>query len=114
MTYSSSLPLSRLEPQFLKLQGTKLWTYTEDIKEADGICFLCPVCFMTNDGPIGTHSVICWQPKVPPDLGPKPGRWLFNGTGYDDLMLVAGSSSIKLNGGCNAHFFIRDGQVDIC
>jgi hypothetical protein len=106
------LKLIDLEPQFLKLKDTHLWTYTDDITEADGICFLCPVCFRKNNGPEGTHSVICWQPKVPPELGPKPGRWELVGTGYEDLSLVAASSSILLTGGCNAHFFIRNGMIE--
>lgn len=37
--------------------------------------------------------------RAPPDVDPKPGRWEFHGTGYADLSLVAGSSSILLTSG---------------
>lgn len=81
------------------------------IDEADGLFFLCPKCFMANSGPVGTHRVLCWRPRVPPDVDPKPGRWEFQGTGFDDLTLVAQSSSILLVGGCGAHFFIERGEI---
>jgi hypothetical protein len=86
-----------------------------DIAHADGISFLCPVCFKTNNGPIGTHSVICWQPHVPQTTNPTPGRWKFSGSGYGDLTLTAKSSSILLEGdfpgACKAHFFITNGAI---
>lgn len=81
------------------------------VAAADGVMFLCPVCFRTNGGPVGTHSVICWSPKVPPDVDPKPGRWNLVGSSLADLSLVAGSSSVALRGGCNAHFFVRAGEI---
>jgi hypothetical protein len=85
----------------------------EALAQADGVQFLCPVCFAANKGTIGTHSIICWRPRVPPDVCPKPGRWEFVGTGLHDLTLVAGSSSIFLQTAkCGAHFFIRNGLID--
>jgi hypothetical protein len=44
-------------------------------------------------------------------MSPTPGRWDFQGTGLQDLTLVAGSSSVLLTGGCRAHFFVRDGEI---
>lgn len=82
------------------------------LEEADGVQFLCPKCFAANNGPVGTHSVICWRPRVPPDVLPNPGRWEFQGTGLGDLTLVAGSSSILLTAGCKAHFFVRNGGIE--
>jgi len=82
------------------------------IEDADAVMFLCPVCYTKNGGKVGTHRVICNRPRVP--LGPNrvgPGRWEFKGAGIDDLTLVAGSSSIKLEGGCAAHFFVTNGQI---
>jgi len=73
--------------------------------------FACPKCFESNKGLVGTHRVLCWRPRVAQTESPRPGRWEFEGTGYDDLTLVAGSSSIALQGGCNAHFFVRDGKI---
>jgi hypothetical protein len=84
----------------------------DDIAAADGVRFLCPLCFKNNRGRVGTHSVICWRPRVPAGVPPVPGRWEFQGTGLGDLTLVAVSSSILLQGGCGAHFFIRRGAVE--
>jgi hypothetical protein len=73
---------------------------------------------------IGVHGVICWQPHVPQTMPPVPGRWKFMGTGYNDLTLVAGSSSILLTCTCKpkpgeppckcckAHFFIKNGNIE--
>ena len=85
----------------------------ETIPEADGLAFMCPKCFVTHGGSVGTHWVVCWRPHVPPEVEPKPGRWEFLGTSLDDLTLKAGSSSILLGGegGCQAHFFIEGGGV---
>jgi hypothetical protein len=85
------------------------------IADADGVWFDCPKCTQTNGGPIGTHAIICWRPRVPAEVSPKPGRWEFEGTGLDDLTLVAGSSSILLTGegSCAAHFFIRNGTIEM-
>lgn len=81
------------------------------MEEADGVQFLCPLCFLKNRGSVGTHYVICWRPHVDPQIHPKPGRWEFHGRALEDLSLVAGSSSVQLQGGCNAHFFVRNGEV---
>lgn len=104
--------LSDLEPKFLKIINNKLDTTLNSIVESDGIIFLCPVCFKANNGPIGTHSIICWRPHVDKEKMPGPGRWEFQGSGIEDLTLVAGSSSILLTGGCNAHFYIRNGSIE--
>jgi hypothetical protein len=88
------------------------WINVASIAEADGLMFLCPVCFVTNKGPVGTHGVLCWRPRVPQNVAPKPGRWEFEGTSLDDISLVAASSSIFLTGeGCGAHFYIRSGEI---
>ena len=84
---------------------------TASIDEADGVWFYCPKCYTANGGMRGTHSVICWRPRVPADVDPKPGRWEFQGTGLDDLTLVADSSSILLRSGCCAHFFVQAGEI---
>lgn len=105
--------LSELEPCFIKITSPDGSSFrdTDLIDEADGICFLCPKCFMSNHGPIGTHVIICWRPRVSKDISPGPGRWEFEGTGFDDLTLRAGSSSVLLNDGCRVHFFITHGGI---
>lgn len=106
------MKLSELNPVFLKILDEKNWQWEGVSKaEADGIMFLCPKCFEAHRGPVGTESVICWRPHVPQTINPVPGRWEMDGTGFDDLTLCAGSSSVLLMGGCNAHFFIRNGEV---
>jgi hypothetical protein len=106
-----------LEPEFLKKTGEATHNrIVKDISEADGICFLCPKCYRENLGTDkGVHSIICWQPHIPESpLIAGPGRWRFEGTGYEDLTLVNGSSSVALKGGCNAHFWVRDGKIVDC
>lgn len=102
-----------LDPSFRRILDERTHETVDDIAQADGVMFLCPKCFVTNGGEIGAHSVICWSPKVPQTWPPTPGRWELRGTGLHDLTLVAGSSSILLLGGCAAHFFIRNGQIEM-
>ena len=125
--------LSELEPQFLRREerieewtrrkedgtneqvtGPREYQVFVELQDADGISFLCPKCFEQNKGSIGTHSVLCWTPKVPPNVDPKPGRWNLVGTSYEDLSLVAGSSSVLLTSGCMAHFVVQNGNVSFC
>lgn len=83
----------------------------DTVGEANGVWFLCPKCFRENDGPVGTHRIICWAPEVPLTQTPGPGRWNLVGTGLDDLSLVAGSSSIQLTGGCQWHGWVKSGTT---
>lgn len=108
-----AIALSDLKAAFLELTSLTGWRRVKTIKRADGIVFLCPVCFVKNGGSRGTHSVICWRPRVPADVQPGPGRWEFVGSSLDDLTLVAGSSSIQLTGGCNWHGYVRDGKATL-
>ena len=109
--------LTDLDPHFLKCTEPLNYDYTDetdDISAAVGLMFLCPACFWSNKGDAGTHSIIVWRPLVPREVEPGPGRWDFIGSGYHDLSLRAGSSSVHLRGGCRAHFYIRNGKVDFC
>lgn len=106
----ASLKLSELEPSFLHTTDDG-WRMVDTIEEANGISFLCPKCYTDNGGPIGTHQVICWNPSVPADVRPGPGRWNLVGTGLHDVSLVAGSSSILLTSGCQWHGFVTNGEV---
>ena len=105
-----------LDPHFIRLTDEGHRT-TETIDEAQGVRFLCPKCFEANNGPVGTHGVICWSRSrgVSDDVDPKPGRWSLHGTSLADLTLngdpVGGARSIQLLGGCNWHGFITDGEV---
>jgi hypothetical protein len=111
------MKLIDLEPEFLKLASLteeKGFQRQETIEGADGIWFVCPACFEKNRGCVGSHHIICWRPHVPQTQTPTPGRWEFVGTKFEDLTLKAGSSSILLKGGCNAHFFIENGNIRMC
>jgi hypothetical protein len=103
--------LAELHPQFLKREDSHNWRNVDTIGEADGVEFLCPKCFRARGGSVGTHAMICWSPRVPQDTSPTGGRWELHGTGLADLTLVAGSSSVLIKGGCEAHFFIRNGEI---
>ena len=118
------MKLAELEPQFLKIEDERTFKHVNDVESADGICFVCPKCIVTLGGRAGAHSVICWQPCVPQTIPPIPGRWSFIGTGYTDLTLRAGSSSVLLTQtkvtkpdgtvvleGCGAHFYITNGEI---
>lgn len=75
--------------------------------DAHGVTFQCPQCASTSG-----HYVICWFSGVPPEIAPKPGRWNPAGKTLDDLTFVPpGAVSVKLNGGCNWHGFVRDGDA---
>jgi hypothetical protein len=106
--------LTELEPEFLKIDGNS-YRPVQTPQEADGIDFLCPVCFAANKGNVGTHHIICWKPQVPQTVSPVPGRWNILGSGFADLTLQAGSSSVLLRTApCRAHFFIEKGQIRLC
>ena len=108
------MKLTELEPEFCKLTSEgngDSWRTDVGFADCDGVMFLCPKCWTANKGPIGTHVVICWKPHVPQTVSPGPGRWSHTGTGFSDLSLVAGSSSVHLQGGCGAHVHVRGGEV---
>lgn len=106
------MKLIELEPHFLKRIDDNNYLEVDNISLASGIRFLCPVCFAKNKGAIGTHSIICWDPSVPQTTSPTPGRWNLVGTGFNDLSLRNGSSSVLLTTGCKAHFFVTNGNIE--
>jgi hypothetical protein len=110
------LRLTDLEPEFLKIESAKSFRRLDDIAQADGVGFVCPKCFVDNGNTtIGAHHIICWHPRVSQEISPGPGRWELLGSGYHDLTLRAGSSSVFLTGpGCGAHFYITNGEVIPC
>jgi hypothetical protein len=129
--------LSELNPQFMRRETREeTWTrrnedgtteevtgpreyypHVETAGEAQGISFLCPTCFKANNGPVGTHSIMCWSRSrgIPEDVTPGPGRWDLQGTSYEDLTLGADPPntlrSVKLDAGCHAHFLVTNGEV---
>lgn len=106
--------LTELEPRFISLGADGMWNYSDRRSGANGLWFLCPKCFAAKGGRAGTHGIMIWTPPVPPHVTPGPGRWEMVGAGFDDLSLRASSSSVLLMGGCNAHFFINNGAIEMC
>lgn len=87
----------------------------ERLEDAQGIMFLCPVCFTANGGPVGTHlcEVTFANRGVLDTQGchgreGKPTRWSVSGTSLEDLST---QPSILLEGGCNWHGYITNGEV---
>jgi hypothetical protein len=106
--------LSELEPKFVKRTENGGYAYVDSIDEAEGIDFLCPKCFVANNGPVGTHGIICWRPNVPLSVSPGPGRWELRGTNFENLALDASPASVKLSAGCKAHFIVGGGAIIPC
>ena len=92
-------------------RGNVIYPHVDTIEEAKGIRYLCPKCFAANGGSVNTHRMVNMTPAVGQEFRPTPGRWNFAGTGLDDLSLVAGSSSIAVTGGCEAHYWITNGRI---
>lgn len=114
------MKLLELEPMLYRLEiveGRQHHVPVARLEDAQGVRFLCPACFVTNGGPIGTHGVICWSRSrgVPDDAAPGPGRWKLDGTGLHDLTLNADppatARSVKLETGCMWHGHITNGEV---
>jgi len=111
------MTLLDLEAFFVKAKDeNSVWTRAVSFAEAQGVEFLCPRCFETNHGPVGTHMILCWfDGKVPADRVPGPGRWTPAGTGLDDLTLNAPACSpnrsVQITSGCLAHFHVTNGLI---
>ena len=101
------MKLTDLDPWWAIWQKLDTGKEPAGINDAHGVAFTCPVC--------KGHTIICWKPEVPQTVTPKPGRWNMHGTGFDDLSLEGTTSnSVKIEGRCNAHFFIIQGRIDLC
>lgn len=109
------MKLSDLDAEFIRakddLSGDLRKAAT--LAEANGVMFLCPLCFTTNGGRVGTHMVICWFTGVSLAIPPHPGRWNPSGTSMDDLTFVPpGAVSVLLTLGCKWHGFVKNGKVE--
>lgn len=107
-----------LDPRFLTVEKPGHLRNVDTLDLAHGVRFLCPKCFAANQGPIGTHAIICWfRGKVSDSEVPGPGRWDALGTGLSDLTLTrldGGKTSILLTSGCCWHGYVHDGQAIDC
>ena len=89
------------------------------IGAAQGVLFLCPLCFARNGGRPGTHSILVpfANRGVPAAFEPKLPRWTASGTGIDDLT-ISPSIDLSKDGaghprpeGCLWHGFVRNGDA---
>ncbi len=114
--------LSDLEASFRRITEIRDGELTshkpvDAIADAQGVMFLCPKCFATNSGPVGTHGVICWSRArgVPDGVKPGPGRWSLVGTSLADLTLdgdpPGNARSVLLLSGCAWHGFVTNGEA---
>lgn len=119
------MKLSLLEPKFVRYETGRTIFATADhdgnftvgvpFASAQGIQFLCPLCFTKNVGPVGTHlcDVTFADRGVPDDLGShnkegKAVRWTVTGDTFENLTTTP---SILLEGGCAWHGYITNGDV---
>lgn len=112
------MKLRDLQPHFVRYATRDDGEYsvpTLTSVDAQGIVFLCPLCFERNGGPMGTHSIaVTFEGRGAADnqgstgTDGKPTRWSVEGLGFDDLTL---KPSIQVVGGCGWHGFVKDGEA---
>lgn len=110
--------LTELEPQFMRYESRDGHEYTcpvAGLSEAQGLWFLCPKCFQQNGGSVGTHMCdVTFAGRGALDhhgsrnKDGKPTRWNVSGTDFDNLTTTP---SIQIEGGCNWHGYITNGEV---
>ena len=88
----------------------------DTLAEAQGIRFLCPLCFKKNCGVVGTHGVdVSFSGRGVPDgagshnAAGLPSRWGVTGASFEDLTMTP---SI-LTSGCGWHGFVNNGEISI-
>ena len=106
--------LADLEAALLRYESPTIMGKVDDLTDAQGIRFLCPKCYAANNGPVGTHMVLCWfaDRGVPAEASPGPGRWRPSGDSIETLSFVGpGATSVFLQGGCGWHGFVLNGSA---
>ena len=125
------MKLIDLNPEFFTMpkrdSKDNLWTYCKFDKGpegAGGISFDCPQCslhlnskgiYHWDELSIIPHILYLYVPEAfeaDPMIG--PGRWNLVGNNFEDLSLINGSSSVLCSYGCYAHFFVRNGGIEMC
>ena len=91
--------------------GTKEYQVpVESLSNAQGILFQCPKCHSID----GHYCSVTFSDKGVADhqgthnSKGKPTRWMVSGNGFHDLTIMP---SIQLEGGCNWHGYISNGEV---
>jgi len=116
--HHDKIKLSDLEPELITYAENGSLSEVASLAEAQGILYLCPLCYAKNGGAIGTHRVnTTFDARgVPDHLGSHseegaPTRWVIaSGSGFHDLTLTP---SIWLKGSvCGWHGFITFGLAN--
>jgi hypothetical protein len=116
------MKLTDLEPQFMRYVTNESGNYlhhVETVAEAQGIQFLCPVCFVKNGGNVGTHGIeVSFADRGVQDhqgshnREGKPSRWNVSGTGYTDLTTTPSILIDPAKPACDGwHGYITNGEV---
>jgi hypothetical protein len=116
------MKLVQLEPQFVQYfrdEVAHFLRHVPDLVQAQGIQFLCPSCFIRNNGAVGTHliEVSFAGRNVRDDEGShkrdgQPSRWNCSGSGYGDLTLTPSVLIDPAKPACDGwHGFVTNGEV---
>lgn len=120
------MKLTELEPRFVRYERryvNGVWgdyiPIAESIAEAQGIQFLCPSCFVRNNGAVGTHLIeVSFAGRGVADhqgshnREGKPSRWTANGSGYSDLTTQPSILIDPAKPTCDGwHGYITNGEV---
>lgn len=105
------------------------WSVLDTVEGAQGLEFQCPKCAEGKErvpgmfggfARAGAHHVICWfvnprnAEKVPDDVAPVPGRWMFTGNSIEDITFEGlPANSVRLLSGCDWHGFIVKGEATL-
>lgn len=114
----AGIPFLELSPKFIKSNSEGGWRAVDSADDADGVMFLCPLCYQRNGGSVGTHQVVIWDLTVPiSPLFSGPGRWALEGETLGSLSLSPAAPgrahSVHLQGGCGWHGYVTNGQATI-
>lgn len=99
----------------VKELGERVYLYeVKTVDEAEGIQFLCPMCFTMNKGAVGTHTIeVTFAGRnVMDHVGSRgekgPTRWTVSGDSFENLSTTP---SILLSAFCGWHGYITDGEL---
>jgi len=108
------MKLIELNPQWKKVDGSDErggFIMADGFDDAECILILCPLCFQKNKGAEGTHSVFIPNPKMKRDFLGGHARWEMTGNDFNNLTV---NPSVLLKGTCDAHFWIKNGEIITC
>jgi hypothetical protein len=108
--------LRELNGEFVKRIDARTRRVVKTLKSADGVQYLCPVCYEKNGGKVGTHWILHWFTGrgVLDGETPGPDRWnvVPPSTGLDDLTFgPPGAYSLGITN--HWHGYMENGTVRV-